>query len=51
MPRGFTLVELLIYIFLVGLVMGTLGLFVSNLLQARAKTYASSDLIITSQVI
>lgn len=51
MRHGFTLIETIIYIAIIGLIMGTLGLFVNTLLQARAKTQASSEVIAVARVI
>lgn len=49
--KGFTLIETIIYIAVIGLIMGTLGLFMNTLLQARAKTQASSEVIAVARVI
>lgn len=51
MPRGFSLIETIIYVLIIGLVMGTFGMFITNLLQARAKTIAASDVITAARTI
>ncbi len=51
MTRGFTLIEIVMYVLIVGLIMGTLGSFVGTMLQTRAKTLASSDVITTARQI
>lgn len=49
--RGFTLIETILYILIIGMILSTLGLFLNHLLQARAKTLASSDLITAARTI
>lgn len=51
MRTGFTLIETLIYLFIVGLILSTLGLFVNNLIQARAKTMAASQVLTAARTI
>lgn len=51
MQRGFTLIETILYILIIGLILSTLGLFMNHLIQARAKTLASSDLITAARTI
>lgn len=51
MQRGFTLIETILYILIIGLILSTLGLFMNHLIQARAKTHASSDLITAARTI
>ncbi len=51
MQRGFTLIETILYILIIGMILSTLGLFLNHLLQARAKTFASSDLITAARTI
>ncbi len=51
MQRGFTLIETILYILIIGMILSTLGLFLNHLLQARAKTLASSDLITAARTI
>lgn len=43
--------ETIIYVLIVGLLLGTFGMFITNLLQARAKTIAASDVITAARVI
>lgn len=49
--RGFTLVEVIIYILIVGLVLGTINMFLVNLLQARANTQSISHIISSARMI
>ena len=49
--RGFTLVEVIIYVLIVGLILGTLSMFLVNLLHARASSQASSHIITTARMI
>lgn len=43
--RGVSLVELIIYIAIVGVMLSTIAIFLINLMQARAKTAALSEVI------
>jgi type II secretory pathway pseudopilin PulG len=51
MPRGFTLIETILYILIIGMILSTLGLFMNHLLQARAQTHASADVITAGRTI
>ena len=44
-PHGFTLVEMILYIVIVGVILSILALFLLQMLNARTKTYAISEVI------
>lgn len=49
--RGFTLVEMILYIFIVGVILSVLALFLLQLLNARTKTYAISEVLSSAHLI
>lgn len=49
--KGFTLIEMVIYLTIIGIVLSTIALFLLNLMGARAKTQAISEVLSSAQLI
>lgn len=49
--QGFTLVEMILYLFIVGVILSVLALFLLQLLNARTKTYAISEVLSSAHLI
>lgn len=51
MQKGFTLIETVIYVLLIGMILSTLGLFVNHLFTARAKTLSVAQVLSAGRMI
>lgn len=48
--RGFTLIETIIYILIIGMILSTISLFLLELINARSKTYAIAEVVAAAQL-
>lgn len=49
--KGFTLIETIVYLLIVGVILSTLALFLLHVMNARTKTYAISEVISSANLI